>query len=180
MQTPRPIDTKPANTLTLDVQPAENVCGSSLQTSEDSSVFCYGRWSRLTQSRVCQETEPWEARETVYYETFSLRSGARGWGYKEKQETGQEQRLSSVVRAQVLPSYGLHLLPFVIVIRCAWGPRPSVACRLPKNTAGQELSQFTRLQLEVFPNPPALGKLLWCSTCFLMELNMMASWASLC
>ena len=50
---------------------------SRLQKTLASFVTADG--ADLTQSRVCQDVEPWEARETVYYETFSLRVGQRGW-----------------------------------------------------------------------------------------------------
>ena len=113
----RPTDIKPADTLTLDVQPAEteqrNVCGSSLWTPKYSGIFCYGRWSRLTQSRVCQDVEPWEVRETVYYETFSLRVGQRGWDGRRSRKQDRNKDCPMLSGPPVPPSYGLHPASFL-------------------------------------------------------------------
>ena len=83
---------------------------SRLQKTLASFVTADG--ADLTQSRVCQDVELWEARETVCYETFSLRVGQRGWDGRRsrKQDRNKDCPMSG---PPVPPSYGLHPASFL-------------------------------------------------------------------
>lgn len=166
----------------MDVQPAENVCGSSLQTSKYSGVFCYGRWSRLTQSRVCQEVEPWEAREAVYYETFSLRVGQRGWDGRRSRKQDRNTDCPTLSGPQYFRPMGCILLPFCNCHQeCAAGPSdPLWPAVYQENTPGRSFHSSLACSWRSPPTPQPWESFYGAAHAFLMEVNMMASWASLC
>lgn len=163
MQTRRPIDTKPANTLTLDVQPAENVCGSSLQTSETLASLLWQMEPTNTVTCVSGD-EPWEARDSRMRHSHS--GWGRGWDGRRSRKQDRNKDCP-VLSELLLPSMGCILLPFVIVIK--WCTQQGHSDPLwphvyQENTAGRSFHSSLACSWRSFPILAL--ELLWCSTCF--------------